>query len=107
MRVTDKYNFLATNSDRNNLFKRKSKLFCIFVIKVDGRDALREHLTKSGIECGLHYKPNHLLTKYRVKSKLPVTESCYAMTITLPCHVDLSVSEQDYVIQTIKEFYGA
>ena len=79
----------------------------IFVIKVDSRDALREHLTNSGIECGLHYKPNHLLTKYRGKSELPETESCYAKTITLPCHVDLSVPEQDYVIQTIKEFYSA
>lgn len=79
----------------------------IFVIKVDSRDALREHLTNSGVECGLHYKPNHLLTKYRGKTELPETESCYAKTITLPCHVDLSVLEQDYVIQTIREFYSA
>ena len=79
----------------------------IFVIKVDSREALREHLTNSGVECGLHYKPNHLLTKYRGKSELPETESCYAKTVTLPCHVDLSVPEQDYVIQTIKEFYSA
>ncbi len=79
----------------------------IFVIKVDSRDSLREHLTNNGVECGLHYKPNHLLTKYRSKGKLPETESCYAKTITLPCHVDLSVPEQDYVIQNIKEFYSA
>ena len=79
----------------------------IFVIKVQRRDALREYLTTNGVECGLHYKPNHMLTKYRSKIELPVTESCYATTVTLPCHVDLSIPEQDYVIQSIKEFYGA
>ncbi|WP_029808480.1 DegT/DnrJ/EryC1/StrS family aminotransferase, partial [Vibrio parahaemolyticus] len=33
----------------------------IFVIKVTDRDLLREHLISKGIECGVHYKPNHLL----------------------------------------------
>jgi dTDP-4-amino-4,6-dideoxygalactose transaminase len=79
----------------------------IFVVKVDRRDDLRQHLVDSGIECGLHYKPNHLLTKYRNESNLPVTESCYESAITLPCHVDLTVTEQDYVIQIIKDFYNA
>ena len=79
----------------------------IFVIKVDRRDALREYLTNSGIECGLHYKPNHLLTKYHAKSALPETESCYSKTITLPCHVDLTIPEQNYVIRHIKDFFSA
>ena len=79
----------------------------IFVVKVHSRDGLRQHLGDSGIECGLHYKPNHLLTKYSNESNLPVTESCYDRAITLPCHVDLTVTEQDYVIQTIRDFYNA
>lgn len=79
----------------------------IFVIKADNRDALRDYLTDNGIECGLHYKPNHLLTKYSCEGTLPETELCYSKAITLPCHVDLSVPEQEYVIQHIKEFYSA
>ena len=39
--------------------------------------------------------------------KLPVTESLYKEIISLPCHVDLSSPEQDYVTQKIGEFYNA
>jgi dTDP-4-amino-4,6-dideoxygalactose transaminase len=80
----------------------------IFVIKVKNRDGLRDYLLKSGIECGIHYKPNHMLQMYSNSlKKLPVTESLYKEIISLPCHVDLSSLEQDYVIQKIGEFFGA
>ena len=78
----------------------------IFVIKVDKRDELREYLTSCGIECGLHYKPNHLLTKFRKKESLPVTEKLYKEILTLPCHNDLTSDEQIFIIQKIKSFYG-
>ena len=77
----------------------------IFVIKAKNRDALREYLLKNNIECGVHYKPNHLLTKYKTKDSLPVTESLYEEILTLPCHNDLTQEEQNRVIATIKEFY--
>jgi len=80
----------------------------IFVIKVKNRDGLRSYLLKSGIECGVHYKPNHMLKMYSNPSiTLPVTESLYKEIISLPCHVDLSLLEQDYVTQRIGEFYNA
>jgi dTDP-4-amino-4,6-dideoxygalactose transaminase len=78
----------------------------IFVIKVDKRDDLREYLTSFGIECGLHYKPNHLLTKFSKKESLPVTEKLYKKILTLPCHNDLTKDEQMFVIKKIKSFYG-
>jgi len=78
----------------------------IFVIKAKNRDALREYLLENNIECGVHYKPNHLLTKYETAYELPVTEKLYNKILTLPCHYDLTDNEQDYVVDTIKEFYG-
>ena len=57
------------------------------------------------IECGIHYKPNHLLSKYNSTFDLPVTEEIYGQILTLPCHYDLTDSEQKYVIEKIKEFY--
>ena len=78
----------------------------IFVVKADNRDSLRDFLIKNEIECGLHYKPNHLLTKYRTNFNLPVTEEIYDQLLTLPCHVDLEKIQQDYVIDKIKKFYG-
>ena len=80
----------------------------IFVIKVKNRDGLRDYLLKYGIECGIHYKPNHMLQMYlNSLTTLPITESIYKEIISLPCHVDLSLLEQDYVIQKIGEFYNA
>ena len=77
----------------------------IFVIKVKNRDNLREYLLSNNIECGIHYKPNHLLTKYNIKYNLSVTEKIYREILTLPCHYNLTNLEQDYVISKVKEFY--
>ena len=76
----------------------------IFVIKATKRDGLREYLISNNIECGVHYKPNHLLSKYKADC-LPITEKVYEEILTLPCHFDLTEDEQNRVIQKIKEFY--
>jgi len=78
----------------------------IFVIKTSNRDALREHLLSKNIECGIHYKPNHLLTKYKTDYSLAITEKLYEEILTLPCQIDLVDKELDYVIATIKEFFN-
>ena len=77
----------------------------IFVVKAKKRDALREHLLNHNIECGIHYKPNHMLTMFKSDTPLPVTEKVYEEILTLPCHFDLTQKEQDYIIQTMEEFY--
>jgi len=77
----------------------------IFVIKAKNRDELREHLLANDIECGVHYKPNHLLSKYQTSYALPVTEKVYEEILTLPCHFDLTQEEQSRVIDAVKEFY--
>ena len=78
----------------------------IFVIKAQNRDKLREFLISNNIECGIQYKPNHLLTKYVEKFTLPVAESVYKHILSLPCHFDLTLKEQNFVIKKIKDFYG-
>ncbi len=77
----------------------------IFVIKTQQRDQLREYLLKHNIEVGIHYKPNHLLTKYNLGYSLPIAEKVYEKILTLPCHFDLSKDEQQFIINTIKNFY--
>jgi dTDP-4-amino-4,6-dideoxygalactose transaminase len=79
----------------------------IFVVKAENRDALKSYLIAAGVECGVHYKPNHLLSFYRCNYSLPTTERLYKQLLTLPCHVDLSEEEQSYVIDKIKEFYAS
>jgi len=78
----------------------------IFVVKAQKRDELREYLIANNIECGIHYKPNHLHTKYKSDFDLPVTEQIYEEILTLPCHFDLTDEEQDAVVGKIREFCG-
>jgi len=78
----------------------------IFVIKAQRRDELREYLINNNIECGIHYKPNHLLSKYRSEDNLITTERIYEEILTLPCHFDLTDDEQSVVIRKIRDFYG-
>ncbi len=78
----------------------------IFVVKAQRRDELRAYLISNNIECGIHYKPNHLLTKYKSSYSLPITEKIYEEILTLPCHTDLSEDEQKIIIKKIEEFYS-
>ena len=87
-------------------FKYEELISHIFVIKVKKRDELRAYLLKNSIECGVHYKPNHLLLKYKTNYNLLKTEKIYEEILTLPCHVDLTSEEQNKVLKTIREFYG-
>jgi dTDP-4-amino-4,6-dideoxygalactose transaminase len=76
-----------------------------FVTFIEGgrRDAVREALLQEGIETGIQYKPNHLLTKYGGGAiSLPVTEQLYEEELSLPLHALLTESEQARTVETIK-----
>ena len=64
----------------------------IFPILIQGgyRDHLFDKLKEIGIQCGMHYKPNHLLTKYKTSYSLPVTEKAYDQVLTLPLHPEIT-----------------
>jgi dTDP-4-amino-4,6-dideoxygalactose transaminase len=46
-----------------------------------------------------------MLTKYRTNYSLPIVEKVYEEILTLPCQLNLTIEEQDYVIKTIKDFF--
>jgi dTDP-4-amino-4,6-dideoxygalactose transaminase len=75
------------------------------ILIADGRrDAVRQALLDNEIECGIHYKPNHLLTLYGGGStKLPVAEDAYSRMLTLPLHVELTAAEQQRIVQIIRD----
>lgn len=78
------------------------------IIVLDGkRDVLRQFLTDNGVECGIHYKPNHLLNFYGdKKGMLPITEMLYEQLLTLPLHPGLTDEDADYVIEKVTEFFS-
>lgn len=70
-------------------------------IRVGGgkRDGVRAKLEESGVQTGIHYKPNHLLTKFRVEGArpFPVAETIYGEILTLPLHPDLGLADVDEI----------
>jgi dTDP-4-amino-4,6-dideoxygalactose transaminase len=79
----------------------------IFPIRVlnGKRDGLRQFLLDRGIECGIHYKPNHLLSLYGGgRERLPVTERLYEELLTLPLHAALQDEEIGQVTAAVTEF---
>jgi dTDP-4-amino-4,6-dideoxygalactose transaminase len=67
------------------------------------RDILRDALEAEGVQSGVHYKPNHLLTKYGGGSPvLPVTEQLYEEILSLPLHPGLSTDDVEYVCDIVQ-----
>ena len=55
-----------------------------------------------GIQTGIHYQPNHLLSFYKgSKNSLPVTEKIYPQIFSLPLHVDLKMEDVEFVCQQL------
>jgi dTDP-4-amino-4,6-dideoxygalactose transaminase len=77
--------------------------FSFHIFVGDGRrDAVLEALLAAGIECGIHYKPNHLLMKYRTDHHLPVAERLHREVLALPFHPELTATDQEAVADAVK-----
>jgi len=80
-----------------------------FVIRVRGRDALREHLTRRGIghevyyPLPLHLQPCFLTLGYR-EDRLPCSERAAAEVIALPIYPELSEDQQCEVVDAVVEW---
>jgi dTDP-4-amino-4,6-dideoxygalactose transaminase len=81
----------------------------IYVVIIKGlveRDIVREKMGSIGIQTGIHYKPNHLLSLYETINipALTITESIYPLLMTLPLHPDMSESDVDFVCNKLCSF---
>ncbi len=82
-----------------------------FVIQVDDRDRLQQHLAVKGIETAIHYPiPIHLqpaAQSLAIKATgFPVAESQAKRILTLPIHQFLTNEEIDYVAASVNEFFA-
>lgn len=68
------------------------------------RDEVRFGLSEMGIQTGIHYYPNHLLSKYRSPYDLPVAESLGRRLLSLPLHTLLTESQQQRVVESLVSF---
>lgn len=67
------------------------------------RDAVRQALLGREIQSGIHYKPNHLLTKFGGGTvSLPCAERLYAELLTLPLHPALEMEQVEQIVATVR-----
>ena len=80
----------------------------LFVIEVDSRKALYDHLREKGIYAQIHYIPVHTLPYYKKigykSASLENSETYYSRCISLPMYPTLTEEEQAYVIETVLRF---
>jgi dTDP-4-amino-4,6-dideoxygalactose transaminase len=86
-------------------------IYHLFIIESAHRDALRPHLTESGVETGIHYPvPIHLLPAYAdleyTRGDFPVTESLAARSLSLPMFPEITEAQVPYVAAQIATFFA-
>ena len=82
----------------------------LFIIEVPDRKGLYDYLRTKNIFAQIHYIPVHTLPYYKTigysDADLQNSENYYQQCISLPMYPTLTNEEQDFVIQSINEFYG-
>jgi UDP-4-amino-4,6-dideoxy-N-acetyl-beta-L-altrosamine transaminase len=80
----------------------------LYVIEVENRLGLYNHLLKNLIFCQVHYVPCHLMPYYRQrgwkKGDRPHSEKYYKQCLSLPIYPTLNVKAQQKIISLVKNF---
>ncbi|WP_421874967.1 UDP-4-amino-4,6-dideoxy-N-acetyl-beta-L-altrosamine transaminase [Marinoscillum sp.] len=82
----------------------------LYVVEVEDRLGLYNHLREHDIYAQVHYIPCHLMPYYQglgwKEGDLPLAEEYYRSCLSLPMYPTLTDDEQDYVIERILEYYS-
>lgn len=81
----------------------------LYIIEVENRVGLYNYLREQKIFAQIHYIPCHLMPYYRElgwkEEDNPKSENYYKHCISLPMYPTLTEEEQDFVIESIFNFY--
>jgi UDP-4-amino-4,6-dideoxy-N-acetyl-beta-L-altrosamine transaminase len=82
----------------------------LYVLEVEKRLELYNFLREHQIFAQIHYVPTHLMPYYRQfgwkENDMPFAENYYNHCISLPMYPSLTEDQQQYVINTILNFYA-
>ena len=89
--------------------KGYNNVYQLFSIFADNRDELIKYLADNGISSKIYFHPVHQSKFYKNELgydvTLPITESIFEKTITLPMFPSLTTEQMDYVAETVGKFY--
>lgn len=98
--------FIQTPGVNNN----SSSVFHLYIIQTPKRNGLIKYLKSKGIQTGIHYPiPLHLQKSLKFlqykKGDFPVGEKISKKILSLPLYPELTFKQQDYVVESIKQFF--
>ena len=85
-----------------------SHVYHLYVIEVECRDALVDHLKLNGVIAGIHYPvPAHLMPAFatHTHSTLHQTEHIVGRVLSLPMYPELNSADQTQVVNKLKDFF--
>lgn len=96
-----------THLDKINISSFHLYLLSIPWFNENQRNELIIRLAENGIACNVHYKPLPMFTAYKnigfEINRFPNAYARYINLVSLPLHSLLTIAEQDYIIESIKE----
>jgi dTDP-4-amino-4,6-dideoxygalactose transaminase len=84
-------------------------VYHLYVVRIQNRDGLMEHLKHAGIGTGIHYPiPLHMQKAYKwlnyQPSDLPVSRRVASEIVSLPMFPQMTSEQQAYVVEEIRSF---
>ena len=76
----------------------------LYWIQVKNRNTFIKKMTESGIETGIHYKPIHTMSMYKLKNNLPITNNVGDTIVSLPMHPNLTENDIDKIVSSVNKF---
>jgi len=97
------------NLIKPDLAEGSTHAYYLYVLSVDDRDLLRDHLSSKGVQTLIHYPvPIHkqqAFKKVRIHDDLRNAEKRSSQIVSLPLHPWIREDEMSYVIESIREHY--
>lgn len=109
--LAKKYDAAFLNNKNIEIFRPNEDVghaYHLYIISVNDRKGLYDHLRTNGIYAQVHYIPVHTLPYYRQlghqKGECPFAEAYYEGCLSIPMYPSLTDAEQAFVMEKILEF---
>ena len=107
--ISKKYDEAFLNTKIDTFDNPEGHAYHLYIIRVEDRLELYNYLKANNIYSQVHYIPVHTLPYYQdlgwERGDFPISESYYEKCLSLPMYPSLTNEQQEFVINTIKNYY--